>query len=255
MYRKNFKKPSLSIITVVFNGEKYLEQTIISVIDQTYENIEYIVLDGASSDMTIEIIKRYENDITVWKSEKDNGIYDAMNKGIDLATGDFIWFLNAGDVIYENLTVEKIFENYNNKIDVLYGQMQLINEDGLDVSIFKVPKSLTYRDFMYGMAVSHQAIIIKKELISYYNLNYKVVSDHDWIISALKKSKNIIKVDLVFSKYLLGGFSDKNFYTGWNERLIIMKKQYNRFAYILNLLYFIKAISRKFIYEYIIKKG
>ncbi len=206
----NINQPKISIITIVYNGEKYIEQTIKSIISQTYENIEYIVVDGKSTDNTLNIIKRYENKISLWKSEKDDGIYDAMNKGIDLATGDFIWFMNAGDEIYNNIIVEKIFENYNNE-DVMYGQMQLVNEDGSNASISEVPRTLSYKNFMHGMVVSHQAIIIKKKLVNYYNLDYKVVSDHDWIINALKKSNNIKNTNLLISKYLLGGFSNKNF--------------------------------------------
>jgi len=238
------KYPKLTIVTIVYNAQNYIEQTIKSIVNQTYKNIEYIVVDGESNDRTMEIIKRYEKSIDKIISEPDRGIYDAMNKSIKLATGDFIWFINAGDEVYDSKTVENIFKNYDNE-DVLYGAMQLINEDGSMASLFTVPKKLTYKDFIYGMVVSHQAIIIKKDIVSPYNLEYKVVSDHDWIISALKRAKKIKNTQMTISKYLLGGFSDKQFYKAWKEKLTIMLRQYGKVAYLLNILLFIKAILKK----------
>jgi cellulose synthase/poly-beta-1,6-N-acetylglucosamine synthase-like glycosyltransferase len=115
-FKKSFEnKPLISIITVVYNGEKFLEETIKSVINQTYDNVEYIIIDGGSSDGTIDIIKKYEDYIDYWVSEKDNGIYDAMNKGIDLATGIWINFMNAGDLFFDN-TIEHLKTNFRNVI-------------------------------------------------------------------------------------------------------------------------------------------
>jgi len=247
-------KPKISIVTVVYNGEKYLEQTLKSVISQTYDNIEYIIIDGQSQDNTLNIIKQYEEYISIWKSEKDYGIYDAMNKGIDLATGDFIWFINAGDEIYDITTVENVFKDYNNE-DVFYGPTQLIEEDGSIKLVTKVPKNLTYKNFQHGMAVSHQSIILKTKLIQHYNLEYTVVADHDWIISALKKTTNIKHTNCIFSKYLLGGFSNKNFYKGWREKLEIMKVQYGMITYSMNIFYFVKAIMKKNIKRYILGRS
>lgn len=241
---QKIKSPKLSIVTIVYNAQNYIEPTIQSIINQTYKNIEYIVVDGASNDKTIEMVKKYEKNINKIISEPDRGIYDAMNKGIELATGEFIWFMNAGDEIYDSRTVENIFKNYDNE-DVLYGSMQLVNEDGSMASIFKVPQNLTYKNFIYGMVVSHQAIIIKKEIVSNYNLEYTVVSDHDWIVSALKRANKIKNTQITISKYLLGGFSDKQFYKAWKEKLTIILKQYGKLAYLLNILLFIKAIFKK----------
>jgi len=250
-------KPKISIVTVVYNGEKYLEQTLKSVISQTYDNIEYIIIDGQSQDNTLNIIKQYEEYISIWKSEKDYGIYDAMNKGIDLATGEFIWFLNAGDEIYDITTVENVFKDYNNE-DVFYGVTQLIKENGpikLATKVTQVPKVLTDKSFIHGMAVSHQSIIIKTKLIQKYNLDYTIVSDHDWIISALKKATYIKNTNSILSKYLLGGFSTQNSYKGWEEKLIIMKNQYGMSAYIINIFYFIQALLKKNIKKYILRRS
>ena len=114
-------RPLISIITVVFNCEKYLEETIKSVINQTYDNIEYIIIDGGSSDGTLDIIKKYEDKITYWVSEKDGGIYDAMNKGIELSHGEWINFMNGGDIFFNKTVIEDVFLSNNFKnIDIVY---------------------------------------------------------------------------------------------------------------------------------------
>ncbi len=248
--KEDIHTPLLSVITIVFNGEKYLEQTIVSVAQQTYTNIEYIIIDGGSTDKTKDIIRQYESDITLWISEKDNGIYDAMNKGLELLTGDFVWYINAGDEIYDKNTVENIFLNYNGE-DAFYGTQQLINEDGSNASVTKVPGQLTWKNLMHGMAVSHQSIILSIHSVDKYNLEYKIVSDQDWVISALKKCKKIKNTNQIMSKYLLGGFSDQNFYKGWKEKFYITFKQYGIFALLLNYVYFIRAFIKKIIRHYL----
>jgi glycosyltransferase involved in cell wall biosynthesis len=120
--RFNDKKPIITVITVARNCEDTIEDTIVNVINQKFRNIEYIIIDGASSDNTLEIIKKYERSIDYWISELDNGIYDAMNKGIDLATGDWINFMNAGDSFYNYNLFSTIFDQFEyNKFDVIYG--------------------------------------------------------------------------------------------------------------------------------------
>ena len=115
-------RPLVSVVTVVFNGEKYLEETIQSVINQTYDNVEYIIIDGGSTDGTLDIIKKYEDRIDYWVSERDRGIYDAMNKGIDLASGEWINFMNAGDGLDSYSILNEIFSNkINLKIGLIYG--------------------------------------------------------------------------------------------------------------------------------------
>ena len=127
-FKKSFDdKPLISIITVVFNGEKYLEETIQSVINQTYSNVEYIIIDGGSSDGTLDIIKKYEERIDYWVSEKDRGIYDAMNKGIDVASGKWLNFMNGGDEFYDNKVIENIFKNCSYEDEyVIHGKVALI---------------------------------------------------------------------------------------------------------------------------------
>ena len=104
------EKLKMSIVTVVFNGENYLERTIKSIVNQTYKNVEYIIIDGNSKDGTLAIIDKYKENISYWISEPDKGIYDAMNKSLDLITGDFVWFINAGDEIHDNKTIENLIK-------------------------------------------------------------------------------------------------------------------------------------------------
>ena len=121
----------ISIVTVSYNAVLTIEQTILSVINQTYPNVEYIIIDGGSTDGTVDIIKKYANKIAYWVSEPDKGIYDAMNKGGLKATGDFIQFLNAGDWFENEHVIEKIFKDWYKRVDVIYGDMIIRRSDGV----------------------------------------------------------------------------------------------------------------------------
>ena len=122
------KMPRLSVITVVFNNVKDIERTMLSVLNQTYTNIEYIIIDGGSNDGTLELIDKYKDRITKIISEKDNGIYDAMNKGLTLATGEYVLFMNSGDEIYARDTVEKVFDSAPDA-DIYYGETEMCDEN------------------------------------------------------------------------------------------------------------------------------
>ena len=122
---KNDIKPLITVITVVYNGEAYLEKTILSVINQTYESVEYIIIDGGSTDGTIDIIKKYKSKINYWINEAYNGIYDAMNKGIKLATGDWINFMNAGDLFYNLSVLEMLHKNFSGDLSILSGKVTM----------------------------------------------------------------------------------------------------------------------------------
>lgn len=245
-------KPLISVITVVFNGEQFLEKTIQSILNQTYHNIEYIIIDGGSSDGTIDIIKKYEDYIDYWVSEQDKGIYDAMNKGITAASDGYLWFINAGDLIYDSNTVTNIFKV--GRSDIYYGKTALINNQQLVIATLSVPKHLTWKIMYQGMVISHQSIIIHKKIADFYNLEYKYVSDHDWIINALKKTVSIQYVDIVFSRYLLDGFSQVNFIGCWSDRFQIIKKHYKKKYLYINYCLYTKEVIKKIIKK-IIKKG
>lgn len=228
-------KPTLSVITIVYNNVRDIERTMLSVLNQTYQQIEYIVVDGASTDGTLDIIKRHENRISILISEKDNGIYDAMNKGLKRATGDYVIFMNSGDEFYANDTVEKVFASAD-EADIYYGETEMINDQlqSLGERRHKAPENFTWRSFNYGMSVSHQAIYIKRSLVEPYDPKYQLSADIDWIIRAAKKAKKIVKVDGYVAKYLVGGISKAKHRQSLTERFDIMKRHYGLVPTVLN---------------------
>jgi glycosyltransferase involved in cell wall biosynthesis len=219
--------PKLSVITVVYNNVRDIERTIRSVVDQTYTNIEYIIIDGASTDGTLDVIARYKDRESKLISEKDKGIYDAMNKGLSVATGDYVLFMNSGDEIYAPETVLNIFATSPNA-DIYYGETEMINDAGnsLGRRRHKVPKQFTWKDFKYGMAISHQAIYIKRSLTQPYNPKYQLSADIDWILQAAKKADKIVNVNQYIAKYLVGGMSKAKHRQSLLERFAIMREHY-----------------------------
>ena len=151
----NTKK--LSVITVTYNAEHTLERTLKSVREQTYPAIEHIIVDGNSNDGTVALIHRYENERLKWISEPDKGLYDAMNKGIKMATGDYLCFLNAGDTFYDTDTVQKIFASIDedHSPDILYGETAIVDDNGrfLHMRRLQAPKNLTWKSFKHGIDV------------------------------------------------------------------------------------------------------
>jgi glycosyltransferase involved in cell wall biosynthesis len=227
--------PKLSVITIVYNNVKDIERTMLSILNQTYSNIEYIVIDGASNDGTLEVIKQYENRIAKLISEKDKGIYDAMNKGLALATGDYVLFMNSGDEIYEMETVEKIFATAPNA-DIYYGETEMYDENwnSLGRRRHQAPEHFTWESFKYGMSISHQAIYIKRSLAEPYNLQYKYSADIDWIIKIAKKASSIVNTHLYVAKYLVGGMSKKKHRESLKERFQIFSHYYGLVSNIIN---------------------
>jgi len=222
--------PKISIITVVYNDVKHIEATILSVLNHNYANIEYILIDGASNDGTKELIEKYSNRITFWQSEPDKGIYDAMNKGLRAATGDYVWFLNSGDKIYQDQFLKSIFTGMKAPLpDVIYGDTMIISEDGSELGLrrLKPPDSLNWKSLQNGMLVCHQSYLVKRELTSSYNLKYHFAADFDWMINSLKKATSIFNSNQIVSSFLDGGISKKNIKKGLMERFGIMVKNYD----------------------------
>jgi len=227
--------PKLSVVTIVYNNVNDIERTMLSVLNQTYTNIEYIIVDGLSNDGTLDIINKYQSRISKVISEKDKGIYDAMNKGIALATGDYIIFMNSGDEFYAADTVEKVFATEPDA-DIYYGETEMINSAGesLGQRRHKAPETFTWRDFKLGMSISHQAIYIKCALVEPYDRQYQLSADIDWIIRAAKKAKKIVNVNQYVAKYLIGGMSKKRHRQSLNERFHIMRRHYGLLPTLFN---------------------
>jgi glycosyltransferase involved in cell wall biosynthesis len=210
----------LSIITINQNNAEGLRKTIESVVSQTFTCFEYIVIDGASTDGSVDVIKQFANKITYWVSEPDKGIYNAMNKGILKANGEYLLFLNSGDYLYSNSVLEKIFEQNEFSASILTGIMQKINSDSCCIELDKGQlykrriagyEKLTLYDMFYG-TLNHSSSFIKRNLFEEYGLyneNYKIVSD--WIFFFLTVGLNSVDVeyiDVVISCFDMTGISN-----------------------------------------------
>jgi glycosyltransferase involved in cell wall biosynthesis len=230
--------PKISIITVVYNAGTLIERTIRSVLSQTYPNIQYIIIDGASSDNTLAVIEKYRSQIAFLASGKDEGIYDAMNKGLKLATGDYVLFLNAGDQLYDQKTLSRVF-SISPGADVYYGNTLVVNEDGkvLGDRRLRPPAHMNWKSLRFGMCVSHQSFIAKRLLCEPYDRSFKISSDIDWVIKVLKQSASVINTHQYISRFLAGGTSDKRRKLALKERFIIMFRHYGFFITIWSHLY------------------
>lgn len=202
----------ISIITVCKNSEDLIEQAIKSVISQTYLDIEYIIIDGNSQDRTKEIISRYNNSIARWISEPDDGIYAAMNKGIKLASGDFIYFLNSDDYLIDNRVIEDVVNTVkkNSSCDLIYG-----NLDARDLShnyvysiVHPAPEELMER-MIWGW-IYHQAVFARRSLFDrfgYFNEKYHISADHNWLYKVLESDAKLVYYPRKIASYWLGGIS------------------------------------------------
>lgn len=228
-------EPKLSVITIVYNNVRDIERTMLSVLNQSYPHIEYVVVDGASTDGTKEVIAKYTDRISRFISEKDKGIYDAMNKGLALATGDYVLFMNSGDEIYSTDTVKQVFDSGSNA-DIYYGETEMFDDHWMSLGQrrHQAPDSFNWRSFKYGMNISHQAIYIKKNLTEPYDLQYKYSADIDWIIKAAKKARVIINVKTYVAKYLVGGVSKQKHLESLKERFSIFSKYYGFLPNVFN---------------------
>lgn len=225
------QQPTFSIITITYNASRWIERTILSVLSQTYPHIEYIIVDGASTDNTVDIIKQYAHGISHWISEPDKGLYDAMNKGLQMATGDYVWFINAGDTIYATDTVQRIVASLKKELslpDVVYGETAIVDADSklLGMRRLKAPKKLTWKSFRMGMLVCHQSFIAKRELAPLYDLQYRLVADYDWCIKCLQKARLIHNSHLTLSNYMEEGLSSINRKASLKERYKVMCHYY-----------------------------
>ncbi len=228
--------PKFSIITVTYNAAQVLEPTIQSVIGQTYQDFEYMIIDGGSTDGTLAIIKKYEKHIHYWISERDKGLYDAMNKGIQAARGEYLWFMNAGDEIYDKETLTLIANGPSKDADIYYGDALFFTSAGeitglrSQVTPHQLPQKLNWRSLQHGMVVCHQSCIARKSIAPLYDLSHPYCADVDWEINCLKGARKVTHTGLVLCKYLTGGFSKKNLYQSLLDRFSVLTKHYGLFT-------------------------
>lgn len=210
----------ISIITIVYNDVAHIETTLLNVIGQTaFNHIEYIVVDGASTDGTSEIIRRYLPKISKYICEKDSGIYNAMNKGLREATGDFIIFINCGDRLSSTTTIASIVDFIGDKIyDVVYGSYREIQCEG------KVSAVIPCRSpdkIWYGPVASHQSVLYRLEFLREHNLeydeSYKIAADYKITAQAIIKATNILQLKMCISDFDVSGISSTNQNNGLME--------------------------------------
>lgn len=205
----------VSIVTICYNNEKDIRPTIESVVNQTYTNIEYIVIDGASKDDSLKIINEYQDKISKIVSEPDKNLYDAINKGIKMATGDVVGMIHAGDRIHDNDVIKDIADFFErNNPDIIYGHSKIVDEQG---KVKRVNKSPEFSKFNVrtGWMPSHQSIYIRRELfekLGEYDLSLHPVSDYEWFIRYFTASDLIIKrLNRFIVTFSLGGVSTSSY--------------------------------------------
>ena len=247
----NALHPKFSIITVTYNAGKVLEDTIQSVISQTYRNIEYILIDGGSKDNTLQIVSKYRKHISKVVSEPDQGLYDAMNKGIRLATGDYLCFLNAGDELHENETLQKMVHSLHTQElpDVIYGETAIVDNQGhfLHMRRLSAPEHLNWKSFKQGMLVCHQAFFARRELAIHYlyDLQYRFSADFDWCIRIMKQAKYLHNTRLTLIDYQKEGMTTQNHKASLKERFRIMVKHYGWISTVLHHGWFVIRLFYK----------
>ena len=222
--------PKFSVITVTYNAADVLEDTIQSVITQTYHHVEYIIIDGGSTDGTLDIVERYRDRIALVISERDNGLYDAMNKGMARATGDYLCFLNAGDSFHEDDTLLQAVHGLTDTElpDIIYGETELVDQEGHFVRMRRLsaPGRLTWKSFKQGMLVCHQAFWAKTSLAPQYDLRYRYSADFDWCIRVMKQARTLHNTHLTLIDYLEEGITTRHHRASLLERFRIMGKHY-----------------------------
>lgn len=234
-----------SVITCTYNAEQVLQRTLDSVMKQTYCNIEHLIIDGVSHDKTLALVRAYQHkndtgesahDIVIY-SEPDKGLYDAMNKGIDRATGDYLIFLNAGDTFPSAETLETIEGCVGEGEElpgVLYGDTDIVNMDGhfLRHRHHSVPARLSWRSFKWGMLVCHQSFYARTDLAKniHYNLDYRYSADVDWCIRIMREAADrglpLRNVNAVITHFLDGGMTTQYHKASLKERFRIMRHHY-----------------------------
>ena len=249
----------ISIVTITYNAEKVLQRTLDSVRSQTYKDIEHLIIDGASTDNTLRMVQEYSthhSPLTTHQikiiSEPDRGIYDAMNKGLRLATGDYIVFMNAGDTFHDERTLERVVVSLNlserrdiptdsegkpplsGRFGGAYGDTNIVDSEGrfLRKRHLSVPDHLTWRSFKQGMLVCHQAFYARLDIARDipYDLQYRHSADVDWCIRVMKEAEQrhlaLVRVPGVVADFMDGGNTTQNHRASLRERFTVMRRHY-----------------------------
>lgn len=232
--------PTVSIITITYNAERFVERTIQSVVAQQATDYEYIIIDGGSNDGTLHIIKQYQDHITNWISEPDAGLYDAMNKGLHRATGQYVWFMNAGDELHDPQTLPRLLECIRaTSADVYYSDALFVRDDSSAVGLrsavtpHSLPHHLTWHDMALGMKVCHQAFVARRIIAPHYPTD-NLSADLDWEIRCLKAALTVEFLPFVLCRYLLGGVSVQQHRRSLTDRFRVLVAHFGLLPTLLN---------------------
>lgn len=242
--------PLFSIITITFNAAAELPATLRSVAAQTFTDFEQLVIDGKSTDATVGIAENSGIAGIRIASEPDKGLYDAMNKGIRAAKGEYLIFLNAGDSLHSASTLQEIAETIrkSNNPDIVYGQTQIVDSERRFVGMrhLTAPENLTFDSFKRGMLVCHQAFIVRREIAGFYDLRYRFSADYEWCLRCLKKMNGSAYTGTILIDYLADGLTDKNRNASLKERFRIMCAYYGTLPTVLRHAgFFFRNVRRK----------
>ena len=209
-------KTKISIITVAFNSAKTIKDTIDSILSQDYDNIEYIIIDGGSTDGTVDIIKKYGDKIDYFISEPDKGIYDGMNKGINAATGDIVGILNSDDFYPNNFVISNVAKTFLNQgCDAVYGDLVYVKQnDASKIVRYWQSSMYTIKKIKNGWMLPHPTFFVKKEMYErygYYNTDLKSAADYEMILKLLyKQNINVFYIPMILVKMRMGGASNSS---------------------------------------------
>lgn len=238
--------PLLTIVTITFQAEKFLGRTLGSVERalthvKNPAQLEYLIIDGGSNDRTLSIAGQYNRFVSKVISEKDRGLYDAMNKGLRLASGKYVWFLNAGDEAYDDQTLKNLLSSFETGAAVYYSDAMMVREDGTEVGLrsrftpHNLPQNLRWQDFALGMKVCHQAFIARKDIAPLYEFE-NLSADIDWEIECLKRAESVQFLTFVLCRYLLGGLSVTNHRRSLTDRYKVLRKHFGLIPTLFNHL-------------------
>lgn len=251
----------VSIVTITYNAARTLQRTLDSVACQTYADIEHLIIDGVSKDDTVAIAERYKaasRHEVVIQSEPDKGLYDAMNKGLQKATGDYLVFLNAGDTLYAPDTIETVVKptaNSQKPIAVIYGDTAITDAEGnfLHLRTHRPPEQLTWKSFKQGMLVCHQAFYVLTSLARQipYDLQYRHSADVDWCIRIMREAERqqlaLVNTHAILANFEEGGDTTQHHRDSLKERFKIMMHHYGLVQTVVMHAWFIlRAVARRF---------
>ncbi len=243
-------RPTISFITVVRNNAEGLRTTLENLSTLPYDQKELVVIDGESTDGSLDVITEYADHISYFISERDSGIYDAMNKGIRASSGKFLWFVNAGDRVRGIDELKALFATDSPLCDIFYGDTLIVNEQGEELGLRRkpLPAKLSVNSLKNGMVICHQSFIVRRSIAPLYDTTYRFSADYGWMIECVRRAKSSVNVGVVLSEFELGGATTKHHKASLKERYRIMKAN---FGLLTTIAYHIKFVfnaifSRKY---------